>query len=280
MDEKDIEKRIQEAWNTHATEHDQDQKNVLWREFANEAFPQRKKPYKKWIYTAVAAVLLVSLSVTAFVFLSTTQRTENALAYTIIENPSSIIKTVTLPDSSVVEMEPNAQLRYAGNFASKRNVALKGKAFFRVHKDKQHPFKVVCGETTTTVLGTYFTVNGLTENTIEVLLYEGKVQMNVEGDKSNWMLSPGEQFIYKKGTVHVIAFKRFQDFNETPLPEVCAYIKATYGYNVQLPAGYENEKITLRLNQKETLQNVIDIIAQIYELKPTFDEKLKKITLQ
>ncbi len=278
MDEKDIEKKMQEAWNTWVTEQSNDDKEALWQQFATEAFPAKKKR-RAWLYPA-AAVLAISLSIATFFALTTTGSTDNTLSYTIIENPSSIVKTVILPDSSVVELKPDAEISYADKFKENRNIRLSGGAFFKVKKDTKHPFSVACGKTTTTVLGTCFTINGSVQSNVQVNLYEGRVQMNVKGNSSNWILSPGEQFEYKDGKVAVEAFNRFRDFNNAELSTVIAHIKATYGYSVDIPPAYLQKKITLRLNKKESLENVVGIIAQMYDLKPAIDEKLKKITLQ
>ncbi|MFL9845321.1 FecR family protein [Flavobacterium rhizosphaerae] len=277
MHEKDIEKKMQEAWNAPVTQQSQTDKEALWQQFASEAFPAKKK--RTWLYPAVA-VFVASLAIAAYFTVVSTSNGNSALAYTIIENPSTIIKKVILPDSSVVELEPKAEIRYGENFTYNRNVKLTGEASFSVQKDRQHPFSVNCGETTTTVLGTCFTVNGTTQNSVQVNLYEGSVQMNVKGSKSSWILSPGEEFEYENGLVTVEAFNRFRDFNNTELSIIIAYIKNNYGYSVDIPAEYLIKKITLRLNKKEELENVVGIIAHIYELKPTIDEKVKKITLQ
>ncbi|KOS05697.1 hypothetical protein AM493_06345 [Flavobacterium akiainvivens] len=278
MDEKDIEKKMQEAWNAPVTEQPQGDKEALWQQFAAEAFPARKK--RRLLLYPVAAVLAVALCITAYFSQNGTNGSNNTLAYSIIENPSSIIKTVILPDSSVVELEPGAEIRYSEKFGQNRKVALTGHAFFNVKKDKQHPFSVACGATTTTVLGTCFTINGTVNNTVQVNLYEGRVQMTVKGNNSSWILSPGEEFVYKNGKASVEAFSRFRDFNDTELNTIIAYIKDTYGYTTHIPAEYLQKKITLRLNKKENLENVVGIIAQMYDLKPTIDEKTKKITLQ
>lgn len=280
MGKKDIEKKLLEAWNSNAKEQPQSEKEKFWNEFASAAFPKKNKSYKKWLYSGVAAVLAIALTTSTYLFLHADQTTECVLAQTIIANPSSKIKTVFLPDSSVVELEPEAEIRYIEEFRTNRHIKLKGKAFFKVQKDKDHPFKVSCRETITTVLGTSFTINGSTKNTVEVSLYEGSVQMNVENNDSSWILSPGEQFIYRNKSVSVEAFDRFQDFNNVEVCIVLKYIQTTYGYAVDMPQEYRNQKITLRLNKKEVLKNVIQIMAQMSNLNPTIDEKLKKITFQ
>lgn len=277
MDKKYIEKKMLEVWNSTPKEQPLSEKEALWDDFASEAFP-KKKSHTKWLYTGVAAILAIALATSAYLFVNTPQTEESTLAYTIISNPSSKIKAVFLPDSSVVELEPDAEIRYANEFKTNRHIKLNGRAFFKVRKDKEHPFTVSCQETTTTVLGTSFTVNGNAKNTVEVSLYEGKVQMNIEESDSNWILSPGEQFVYKNDLVSVEAFERFKDFNDTELRNVLRYIQATYGYAVAMPEEYLNKKITLRLNKKEAIENVVGIIAQMSNLNPSMDEKLKKIT--
>lgn len=279
MDEKDIEKKMMEAWNAVPTEQPQAYKEKLWGDFASEAFP-RKKSYKKWLYSGVAALLVIALATTFFISGDNFEGKESDLAYTIIGNPSTKIKAVFLPDSSVVELEPKAEIRYIEDFKSNRQVKLTGKAFFKVQKDKLHPFRVSCQQTTTTVLGTSFTINGNTENTVEVSLFEGKVQMNVDNRDNSWILAPGEQFIFKNQSVTVKAFDRFQDFNNEKLSTVSQYIEQTYGYAVEMPEDYLNTRITLRLNKKEVLENIVGIIAQMSNLTPTIDEKLKKITFR
>lgn len=279
MDEKDIEKKMLEVWNSNPKEQPQDEKEALWNNFASATFP-KKKTRKKWHYASIAAVLMIALSTSTYLLFNTEQLTESSLAYTIIANPSTKIKAVFLPDSSVVELEPNAELRYIEEFRTNRHITLTGKAFFKVKKDKQHPFRVSCQETTTTVLGTSFTIDGNAKNTVEVSLYEGRVQMNVDDSESSWILAPGEQFIYKNDSVAVEAFDRFQDFNNTEVSLVLKYIQATYGYAVQMPQEYLSKKITLRLNKKEPLENVVGIMAQMSNLNPTIDDKLKKITFR
>jgi len=278
MDENDIENIMRDAWEPEPEKQPKENKEVSWNAFSAQVFPAKKKRIKKWMYAA-AAVVVISLTGTLFTLYSTSL-IDGKLAYNIIENPTSKIKQVYLPDNSVVELEPNAQIEYKNDFTVNRKVNLKGKAFFKVQKDKKHPFQVFCQETTTTVLGTSFTINGDVQHTVHVHLYEGSVRMNVKNSANNWILSPGEQFIYNNNAITIEAFNRFQDFNNVELVSVINYIKENYGYQVEIPEQYLKKEITLRLNKKEELSNIITIIAQMYNLTPATNEKIKKITFQ
>lgn len=279
MDEKDIEKDMREAWEQEPASQPQENKEASWDAFSAQVFPAKKRRIKPWVYAA-AAVLVISLTIGTVMTLNTANLQDSGLSYNIIENPTPKIKSVYLPDSSMVELEPNARIEYKNDFHVNRTINLHGKAFFKVQKDKKHPFRVFCQETTTTVLGTSFTIEGDAQNTVMVHLYEGSVQMNVKDSTNNWILSPGEQFIYNKKSVRVEAFNRFEDFNNAELTSVVKYVKENYGYQFEFPAGYLKKEITLRLNKREELSNIISIISQMYNLTPTVNEKTKKVTFQ
>lgn len=279
MDEKDIEKEIRDAWEQEPDKHLQESKEASWNAFSAQAFPAKKQRIRPWVYAA-AAVVVISLTIGAVITLNGAKPEASGLSYNIVENPTSGIKAVCLPDSSIVELEPNSRIEYKSDFQDNRKINLNGKAFFKVRKDSKHPFRVFCGETTTTVLGTSFTIAGDAENTVSVHLYEGSVQMNVRDNTNNWILSPGEEFIYDKKSVRVEAFNRFKDFNNVELSSVIRYVKENYGYQIEMPEEYLKKPITLRLNKREELSNIITIIAQMYNLKPTVNEGIKKVSFQ
>lgn len=279
MDKKDIENELKKVWQEDPALQSPEKKEAFWDAFAAQAFPPKKRRRKPWLY-AVAAVLIISIGAGIVVTFNEANLQHGTLASNIVENPTSGIKFVQLPDSSIVELDPGARIEYSSDFAGNRKISLEGRAFFKVQKDKKHPFRVSCRETTTTVLGTSFTIAGNDENAVRVHLYEGSVQMNVKNSSNNWILSPGEQFIYSNKAVSVEAFDRFKDFDKEELSIVVRYISQNYGYKVEMPEEYLKKEITLRLNRKEDLSNIISIIAQMYNLTPTTDEELKKITFQ
>lgn len=85
--------------------------------------------------------------------------------------------TVTLPDSSVVELNVASQLRVPTDFNdSNREVQLTGEAMFTIKHASKLPFVVVSGKTRTKVLGTVFTVRHYESDTaVTVAVQEGKV---------------------------------------------------------------------------------------------------------
>ena len=106
----------------------------------------------------VAAILFVPLLI-IWGIEHITPRTEIARMIEIKTNPG-MTTTVDLPDGSKVYLNSESSLIYPSSFSGeKRNVQLKGEAFFEVQKDPEHRF-IVSGpcQTQIEVLGTSFNV--------------------------------------------------------------------------------------------------------------------------
>lgn len=280
MDDNEIDKKLKDVW--EQTPDHQSEKNIetSWQDFAAKTFDRKKRPIRFWHYAA-AAVIVICLSLSGL-WMFETSTFENGLAenFNIINNPSLEKKLIYLPDSSAVELEPHAQLVFADNFIKNRKITLQGEAFFRVKKDKKHPFRVLCNTTTTTVLGTEFTVKEDVNNAISVQLYEGSIQLNVKDSTTNWILSPGETFIYNTNHLEIRSFEKFMDFNEKPLQEVIKYLEENYHYKIVFPKRLLQEEVTIRIRKKEKLSNIAHILSEIYNLNPYRDEVLKEITFK
>ncbi|WP_428232561.1 FecR family protein [Flavobacterium sp.] len=280
MDEKKLEEELKKIWDETPISHSDSEKEVCWEQFQSKAFSSKERKFKPWRYYAAAAVLIFVLVGTGIYFNSTSSGNEIILAENTIENTSSIIKKIVLPDSSRVELSPNSKIVYASNFATNRKVEVSGEAYFKVKKDKKHPFQVFCNETTTTVLGTSFTVKGYARKEVTVALYEGSVQMNVKNQDKKWILKPGEKFSYGNNTPLVTEFNRFTDFDNQKLSDVGDYIESNYSYKVIIPQEYYNQRITVRINKKEDLKTIVQLISEMYNLNFTVNENLKQITFQ
>ena len=280
MDKEKFDNEFEKLWNETPLSHSEEEKEVSWEQFRSKTFGTEKKKFQPWRYYAAASVLLFVLIGTGIYFNSQSQTENVVLAENIIQNTTSSIKYVILPDSSKVELSPDSKIMYGNNFALNRKIKMDGEAYFKVKKDKQHPFQVFCDETTTTVLGTSFTVRESENEEVTVELFEGSVQMNVKGKDQKWILKPGEKFTYGNQSVSVTEFSRFIDFDNEKLSAVSLYIEDNYGYKVMLPKENLNQKITIRINKKEELKTVLQLISEMYNLNFELNEDLKQITFQ
>ena len=75
-------------------------------------------------------------------------------------------------------------------------------------------------------------------------------------------------------------FKRFTDFENEKLTVVSDYIKANYGYKMTIPKEYNNQRITIRINKKEDLKTIVQLISEMYNLNYEVNEDLKQITFR
>ena len=276
MNEEEIDKKIKESWEArNSNPASNGQKEASWKKFQAEKFPQQKP--KKWYYGIAASFLVIAATLTGVFFQKNKLATTNTSAYQIIENPTTHIKTIFLPDSSKVNLAANAQLSFPENFKTHRNVELKGEAVFEVKKDSAHPFTVKSQLTTTRVLGTIFKVKNLSAKHTEVNLYEGSVQLQVEGRDKNWIIAPGEVFVFKNDAIDIESFELFKEFEEAPLKDFVTYIQKNYGFELVFPDDISNKKITLKLNRQEPLEHIVAIVAQLYQYsyqKSNTDQKI------
>ena len=101
---------------------------------------------------------------------------------------------LTLSDGSQVILNSGSELKYRKNFnKDKREIFLKGEAFFDVTKDSLRPFIVHSLAATTTALGTSFNVRAYSGETIDVSLLTGKVEVKKKAlIEESITLLPGE----------------------------------------------------------------------------------------
>ena len=131
-------------------------------------FVPRPSPMTMRMLASIAAVLIVALSL--FYFFSGKPSSERLAGGTLLleanhedliskANNTSRPMHIQLSDSSKVTLAPGAGLTYPRQFSSaKREVQLKGDAFFDITKDSRRPFFVYSGKLVTRVLGTSFWV--------------------------------------------------------------------------------------------------------------------------
>jgi len=243
-----------------------------------------RKNFKTWSIR-IAAVLFPFLMVCGLFLQPKTEKiapqTANVPAVKNIEmnNYGKQKREITLPDSSVVTLYPGASLRYAAHFVQqKRELNLRGKAFFKVKHDANHPFIVYSGPVQTVVLGTSFWVDAHPSAAkISVTVKTGKVGVKTTRNSTVFLL-PDEQavFIKNQGTLaKIIPSKKAQQpknqplmksdkpalaFNETPLSQVVTLLKEQFKLEIYLDdESLASLHITLNTRGK-SLESILEEI--------------------
>lgn len=156
------------------------------------------------------------------------------------------LKTVELPDHSVVKLNANSQITYnrQWNVGQPREVWLKGEAFFSVtHQANHAPFVVHTDHLEVEVLGTEFNVDQREDKT-RIVLNSGKVKVDFQ-DRQVVEMEPGELLAYSyldskimKTKVDVEKETAWRNnqliYEDTPIAEVIADIERQFGIDIKV----------------------------------------------
>ena len=127
------------------------------------------------------------------------------LIYNTIKIPYGKRFELQLSDGTIVNLNSGTTFKYPIKFidSQKRTVFLDGEAFFKVAKDKKHPFIVNADNLNVRVLGTHFNVSNYAEEKLtDVVLLEGSVGLYSANEKfdqkKNTILKPGFKASFSK----------------------------------------------------------------------------------
>ncbi|MCW3467726.1 FecR family protein [Chitinophaga nivalis] len=194
------------------------------------------KRFPVWRIAAAVTILMVLAAVTYWIV-------QPGAAGTLYKNEGMAVRTITLPDGTVVQLNKGAVLQVAAGFNKKtRTVQLNGEAFFSVAPAAGKVFTVTAGnDLQIKVLGTEFNVCTTPGHT-QVVLNKGSVKVEMAAAPP-MLLQPGEMASLDKksrllrkekaDTLFFTAWKNnFRAFKNEKLSAVASYIKTHYGYTL------------------------------------------------
>lgn len=150
-----------------------------------------------WMSTfqRIAAILIVPLLLSFLAyFYYQSEKPAGINSYAEIQCPLGVRTKFQLPDGSTGFLNSGSTLKYQVSFASERKVQLVGEAFFDVVHNKKLPFHVNTKNLDIKVLGTTFNViANEDEQTEEVVLQTGKVDVSSQSGKQIAVLKPNEK---------------------------------------------------------------------------------------
>lgn len=206
------------------------------------------------------------------------------------------VKTLMLPDSSVIILNGNSKISYARNFNNgTREVWLTGEGLFKVkhintdpgNVKPQEKFIVHCNDLNIEVLGTTFNVKNR-RNKTSVGLLNGKIQISypdlTAAQNKKIILAPGDYLQHGKNTKTVL--QRLSDpakltlwvdhhlaFKNPTIQEIAMALEDDLGYKVQI----ENDSIAKyriegEINVAE-VKELLQIISDTQHLRVSKDDK-------
>lgn len=196
--------------------------------------------------------------------------------------PGGSRTSFSLPDGTTGMLNSGSTIIYSIPFAGRRNVNLEGEAWFEVVADENHPFTVKAGDAFVKVLGTNFNMSAYpSEDYVEVVLKEGKIEFSEDGLKEPVVLIPSERLVsisgkISKNTVDPSKYNAWTEgyliFRGDPMVEVARRLERWYSVKITL-ADKKLEKYTFRATfLDDTLDDVLRFLALTspisYEIKP------------
>ena len=184
----------------------------------------------------------------------------------------------TLSDGSIVTLNKNTALNYPASFKAKtRTVKLKGEAFFKVTPDKTKPFIIDAGNVTITVVGTAFNVKNY-DSTTQVIVESGIVKVSsgdqmIELHKGEQVFIKNSSAAFEKSIVKDSLYNYYRTkqiiCNNTPLPDVIETINQAYNTHIVLGDDALRQLHLSTTFKEESLEKVINIIQQTFNLRVT-----------
>lgn len=228
---------------------------------------------RPWMKVAASLLLVAATGLLALQLLNRKQ---------VVATDYGEKRTITLPDHSVVILNANSSLHYAGKWdtTAPREVWLEGEAFFDVahlNKDTQHiqpnqRFIVHSDGITIEVLGTSFNVKSRRGKT-NIGLVTGKIKVEHSGnaDRPAIVMLPGDYVEY--GGKSLLSNQKLERpeklkdwtkkeiiFTDAALEEIIETLQDNYGYTVET----NNDQIRqLKIEGEINVANVDELLTVI-----------------
>ena len=259
-----------------------------WQEFmtSRRTSPHRRKNLYIGI-TSAAAILVLALILWPTMYADTTGSIQVFASLEApkeitfsetgermeVSTPAGTTTAITLSDGTEVLLSANSRLEYGKTFsAKKREVTLVGEARFNVIKDVNRPFIVHTEQIQTQVLGTVFDVKAYPQSLPDVTLYEGSVEVSLNGTSPKRM-QPGEQAILnKEGKLKLGKASDSQGkwaegefaFDNQGLLKVMQEIGSWYNISVVFRSRpLLEERIYLRMSREDSVDKVLGVLNDL-----------------
>ena len=269
-----------------------------WQKFITPRRASSPKRRNLYAVIASAAAIILVLTIVLWPMMRNEEATEGIQVFASLEAPKEITfsetgermevstpagttTSLTLSDGTKVLLNANSRLEYAKTFSTeRREVTLVGEARFSVAKDAHRPFIVRTEQIQTQVLGTVFDVKAYPQTIPDVTLYEGSVEVSLNGTSPKRM-QPGEQAsLNKEGELKLEKASATQGkwtegefvFDNRELIAVMQEIGSWY--NISVVFHYRpllEERIYFRMNRSASIDEVLGVLNDLGIAK--FDSK-------
>jgi ferric-dicitrate binding protein FerR (iron transport regulator) len=231
-----------------------------------------KRRWSRW----VAAAMLLIIPAAGWLWYSSRTLSSAAIAQSITV-PAGKTQLVSLPDSSHVWLAEGSVFQYSTDYgqATRTVILQKGKAFFEVQKDPEHPFVVKAGSLQTTVLGTSFTVDidktqkplvAVATGKVKVSLHEKELSVLLPGKQLQADVATGQFQVRERSAAFVDAWTKQQlSLTNVHFDELAQAFQAFYGVTIYTEnTGLRPNKYNILLQRNVEATKVLQVICALY----------------
>lgn len=249
--------------------------NAAWRKVKLKTAAQKPKNSLLAIAASLAAILLLGM-----VWYQFAADKPSKMLSIKTDNES---KELTLSDGSRITLNSFSMLEYPESFSKNgRDVKLTGEAFFEISPDPSKPFVILANGSEVKVLGTSFVIKARDKN-VQVSVNTGTVLFKTSNEQEVKLVKNQEaQYLAESDTIkvklildkNVFAFKtKIFDFDKTELSSVINQLNEAYQADIKLDNAILKKQLLTARFENEPLSNVLDIIAETFELELEVKEK-------
>ena len=235
---------------------------------ASEAQRRARMPFRAigWAMAAVAAVV-----VAVFVFRGVAADKTVPIPMEHTANLTAETIHFVLDDGTRVYLHPGAELSYnVSTIEDRREVSLKGDAYFDVSRNELKPFVVRTDNIGIKVLGTAFSVSSSPEMS-QVVLERGSVRLLSPEGSSMVTLSPNQKATFKALTgdvrvepVYATAFVtdkyNLMSITDATIGEITAKLSTIFHKKISARGGDDEKRYNLAVLKSDKLEDILYIL--------------------
>ena len=196
---------------------------------------------------------------------------------------------ITLADGTKVFMYAGSRLTYPVVFSGKeRRVYLEGEAYFKVTKDKAHPFVISTEKAEAKVLGTELNVSCYKGEPCHVALLTGSVLVSDKKQTRSVKLVPGQGVTVNESSplamsaenmdTYTYWLQGFIYYDDATLAEVTKNIGRWYNVNVVFDnETLKNLKLRYFCQRSESLERAVELLNSYGRFKATIEGETLRI---
>ena len=272
---------VSQAWSHLYQRLEKD--GLLPEECAKKNYFRLPVTYRKFYVAAVfAACIFLGW------YLTRNNQHHDTILYELYNETNATTLATVLEDGTVVYLSEQTLLKYPAHFAEdKREVILRGDAFFEIKKQSERPFFIETDLATVEVTGTSFKIKSDKNDSFLLSVREGEVRVIRKNRHQTLSVKAGETAFYDSQQLQLTKvetgfneyFKRIL-FKDEYLADVATVINQHSG-SLQLVVDPEIEhRITFTYVEQSDIAEIAEAICLALNLQHTRQEKSIYISKQ